>query len=106
MSHGDGCGDSFCPSERGAVDGWCDGAPHRPSDLKNMLRWWHEHGSTYNEIIVDVAYMDVHLPESVEAILQDAAVHSQFIEYYGVDAKDYPLVAFDPHGPIPFYMLS
>ena len=108
---GDGCGDNFCPSDRGAVDGWCDGAPHRPRDLENMLRWWGQHGTSYNEVIVDAAYMDARLPQSIEAFLSDAggqtaSVHRQFLDYYGVNAEDYPLVRFDPGSPEPFSLFK
>ena len=106
--NGDGCADgSFCPSSRSALDGWCDGAPHRPRDLQNMLRWWGQHATTYNEVIVDASYMDAHLPQSIEAIISDAAVHKQFVDFYGVSPRDYPLVGFRPENVLePFFLLG
>ena len=101
---GHGCGGGFCTRPD---DGWCDGAPHRPRDLQNMLRWWGQHATTYNEVIVDASYMDAHLPQSIEAIISDAAVHKQFVDFYGVSPRDYPLVGFRPENVLePFFLLS
>ena len=90
-----GCGGPFCSPLVGANDGWCDGAPHRPEHLDQMMRWWVRHGTNYNEVIVDMAWFDAHLPESVEAIMMDRNVHHQFVHHYGVNPHDYPLVYFD-----------
>ena len=98
-----GCGHAFCDPAVGAHDGWCNGAPHRPQDLKNMLQWWVKHGSSYNEVIVDVAYYEERLPHSVAAILYDGPTHRQFLRTYGVSAHDYPLVGFSPGSAYPFY---
>ena len=66
-----------------------------------MLRGWTANGKTYNELIVDVSFHDVHLPFSIEAILYDSWVHKQFIEHFrgrGIDLTeaDVPLVSFEP----------
>ena len=89
------------------VDGWCSGKPYRPEDLGVMLAGWSKHGTGYNEIIVDTAWVDSHLPESVEAVLWDRATHTQFLQLYGVSATDYPLVGirYDNRNE-PFYTLS
>ena len=76
-----------------------------------MLRWWGQHGTSYNEVIVDAAYMDARLPQSIEAFLSDAggqtaSVHRQFLDFYGVNAEDYPLVRFDPGSPEPFSLFK
>ena len=60
-----------------------------------MLRWWYESGPSYNEVIVDVAFMNEHLPLSVEAFLCDRATHAQFLRFYSVNETQYPLVGFD-----------
>ena len=45
-----GCSCPFCDEKRGEYDGWCDGAPHHPTNLDSMLRWWLVSGSGYNEV--------------------------------------------------------
>lgn len=47
---GPGCSCPFCDPQKSLYDGWCDGAPHRPRDLGNMLRWWLDYGTNYNEV--------------------------------------------------------
>lgn len=89
-----GCGMRFC-DVRSARDGWCDGAPHHPEDLKHMLQWWYRDGKSYNEVIVDNAVLSDHLPQSIEAFLCDRHTHQQFLNYYGVDRKEYPLLGWD-----------
>ena len=42
-----------------------------------------------------MAYFDLNLPHSVEAIIDDGYLHAQFVETYGVDPHDYPLVRFE-----------
>ena len=48
-NHGCGAPEFMCKSERGLTDGWCDGAPHKPEDLANMLSWWLASNRGYNE---------------------------------------------------------
>jgi len=65
-----------------------------------MLEGWAKQ-DTYNELIVDVANHDEHLPFSVAAILYDAWVHKQFLLFYRrrgihLTEADVPLVRFDP----------
>ena len=92
-----GCGNpaNMCTRERGQVDGWCDGAAHRPEDLDNMMRWWQINGKGYNEVIVDSAFHAAHLPDSVEAILYDGMAHIAFLDTFKVSSERYPLVVFD-----------
>lgn len=102
----DGCGHDWCDPPAGS-DGWCSGRPYRPERLVDMLRGWTSNGRTYNELIVDVGFHDVHLPHSVEAILYDNWVHKNFIEHFrsrghDLTEADVPLVSFDPadeHAP-------
>ena len=95
----DGCGidpndmGTYCDPRDGERNGWCNGLPHRPEDLDVMLRGWIVNGD-YNEVVVDAAYHDEHLPASVEAILDDEDAHMRFVKYYGVSEKDHPLVHF------------
>jgi len=106
----DGCGDDFCDSARSAHDPWCDGRPHLPRDLSNVLRGYVEQKRTsYNEIIVDTAALADYLPDSIEAIFYVASggrqeeedarqVHRQFHAAFpalGVDSV--PLVRLDLH---------
>lgn len=103
----DGCPRPFCPRSMGMINGICWNQPHAPKDLDNMLRWWYNYGTDYNEVEVDMAYYDAGLPHSVAAIINDRAVHAQFLRTYNVDASDYPLVGF-AHGNInaPFYRMQ
>ena len=85
-------------------DGWCSGRAFRPEDLEHMLRGWDAkgEGSSYNEVLVDMAHHDLHLPHSVEAIIYDQQVHKHFIEHYSskgyhITDRDVPLVDFDPN---------
>lgn len=66
----DGCGSSWCSIQRAAVsDGfWCDGLPHRPTQLATVLRGFATHAQgSINEAIIDAAVIDANLPDIVEA---------------------------------------
>lgn len=103
----EGCPRPFCDRAVGAKNGFCNGLPHDPRDLDNMLRWWTKYGQSYNEVLVDIAYYDARLPHSVAAIIGDRNVHEQFVEFYKVDPKDYPLVGLDRQNlDHPFHRLS
>ena len=63
-----GCGDyaRFCPHDRGIKDGWCDGAPHAPADLTNMLTETVQRRG-YNEIVISSAKLEAKLPHAIAA---------------------------------------
>lgn len=74
----DGCGDNFCDSARSARDAWCDGKPHHPGDLPNVIRGYvQQRRTSYNEIIVDSAALADRLPDSIEAFFYVAGGNSQ-----------------------------
>lgn len=48
---GPGCKCPFCDHEtKGKYNSWCDGAPHSPEHLDDMLRGWVIGGANYNEV--------------------------------------------------------
>jgi len=92
----DGCGNTFCDSD---ADGWCDGKPHRPDKLGQVLEWFATAHRDFNEVVVDAAFHSQNLPWSVEAILDDEDAHRKFLEAYqdeGVTSSSHPLLHFDP----------
>lgn len=47
------------------------------------------------QVLVDTAYLDAHLPHSIEAFVDfDRAAYRQFLEHYGVEPSAHPLVTF------------
>ena len=84
-------------------DSWCDGLPHRSEHLEHMLLGQQSGG--YNEVVVNTAYIDTHLPQAVDAIFFVAGApagevvrarkaHDAFVEKYG--ASSHPLLCLDP----------
>ena len=78
-----GVRDDCVPGCRNAVRsrGWCGGVsgdlscPYAPEDLGNMLRAWEntQYGRSepFNEVIIDAAHYVSHLPQSVEAFVDN-----------------------------------
>ena len=58
------------------------------------------YNTNYNEVILDGAYWNEQLPQSVEAIItspddpQATKIHADFLNTYGLSAEDVPLVVF------------
>ena len=101
----DGCGTDWCPATRGATDGWCDGRPHAPANLKNALKGSLSRGG-YNEVIIDSQHLQSKLPQAIAAFFfvrgqpKDTIVkaHRAFIAKYstkGVTEATVPLVELD-----------
>ena len=97
----DGCGQEWCSSRQ---DAWCDGRPHRAWQLVDVLRG--QSAGSYNEVIIDAAYLDAHLPQAVEAffyLVQDGGssfgeamlARRAFVEKYNLNPADFPLLSFD-----------
>lgn len=97
----DGCkGGNFCGDPS---DLWCDGRPHRPSDLASVLSKPGSGG--YNEVILDVGYLDAHLPSAVDGFFyvkgqsKSAAQRARntfLAENSRIRPADFPLIAIDP----------
>ena len=101
----DGCKNSdFCSNP---MDAWCDGKPHRPEELGNIL----VPRGGYNEVIIDTQSVEEHLPKAVAAFFymkggglvassrkkRVEAIREQFLGEYGnaVKSKSFPLVMID-----------
>ncbi len=106
--------------------GWCGGRPRpwRPEHLLELIEAHEEHGSVfqgagkfkgYNEVIVDAAYRDAQLPQSIEAFFhvegckgqavlnrkctgreEAQQVHAAFLAQFGLEAAAVPLLKLDP----------
>ena len=97
----DGCGTEFC--DRSATDAWCNGLPHRPSHVGDMLT--HLTGSGYNEVIISTKSIDDLLPEAVEGIFylkrsiaserRARTAHADFLRRYRLSAATHPLLRLD-----------
>ena len=72
-----------------------------------MLRGHLVRSSSYNEVIVDAAFLEAHLPSSIDAIFYVAGskpdaqsfaqrVHSDMVSTLQMDVDRFPLLAFDP----------
>lgn len=100
----DGCGPEklFCDPGRSARDGWCDGKPHTPDRLADILRY--QLAAAYNEVVINTAYISSHLPDAVDAFFYVAGApetlrrhaveaHAHFLAAYPeLSAADHPLL--------------
>lgn len=82
-------------------DGWCDGHPWRPSDMGKLLAR-DRYSANYNEVILDGAYWNAMLPNTIEAMIaspgdpQAGEQHAKFLSTYGLTAEQVPLVVYSP----------
>ena len=103
----DGCGHEFCEAKRSAHDGWCDGKPHRTSQVADVLKNMQQ--GNYNEVIINTKSIDDLLPSAVEAffyvrsasrrdpsVQRARDVHKSFLRQYKLDAATHPLLRMDP----------
>jgi len=103
----DGCGSDWCSDARSRTgDYWCDGRPHTPGQLADVLKD-RRHQGTYNEVILDSAMIDANLPQVVEAFFyllganagaaaRARMAHQAFMAAYPNHPKPPPLLQIDP----------
>lgn len=90
---------AWCTPSGNPRDMWCDGHPWRPTDMGELMAR-DRYNTNYNEVILDGAYWNEQLPQSVEAIItspddpQATKIHADFLNTYGLSAEDVPLVVF------------
>ena len=82
-------------------DGWCDGHPWRPSDMGELLSR-DRFSPNYNEVILDGAYWNAMLPNTIEAMIASpddpraVEQHAKFLSTYGLTAEQVPLLVYSP----------
>jgi len=129
-----GCSSTFCRSsgdgrdQNGQYANACgfNGAPataYAPKDMKKLLQLHKEHGarwhapgwhSGYNEVVINSAHYNAHLPDAVEAffyvkghspvtsdlgygiVIDVRKVHRDYLAAYHLSADQVPLLQFDP----------
>ena len=93
MNFDDGCGPFMCDPDHV----W--GCAFPLGMLERMLTV-HENGPQwpYNEVVVDAGAM------VVEAVFGagSTAVHARLLSHFGLDARQLPLLDFNPAGAVPF----
>lgn len=99
-----GCkGGNFCQNP---ADMWCAGKPHAPSQLADVLR--HPSGGGYNEMVLDVNFIEQHLPKAVDGIFylkaggklskgRAARVRAAFLQEHRIvnPTANFPLLVLD-----------
>ena len=80
------------------MDAWCDGKPHRPEELGNIL----VPRGGYNEVIIDTRSILSHLPDVILAFyyLGDGGdangwARDAFLDHYQLGDDRAPLVRLD-----------